>query len=342
MIQKTSPDSLPKFVNVHSLGKFAFCERAGTIAYEMEKEDTEDKENFPRLDYLPIFDLQALDERLKAISKELTMTIVVLVVVALLSLLLLFLIPVLGLGMLFVVWLIARKADLHAKDSREISRRLKEEKAAKAGALEIPLLTLRDLSWWTLAKAEEFNSIVPASEYASKRLGLTGKPARVASYRGVQIPIILHSEDLQVPKPYHVVRLAAYALLLEANSTGKESSCGFILNPNTMRLLAVPIGDKEKSEAKSLLQNSQNSLIATEQNTSPTAPPKSYCEECPYGRPRPIVRGVTENNRHGEISPIRVTGTKDFTKYHSLCGDRFDWAPPHKNLEMFEVKKGKE
>jgi hypothetical protein len=39
--------------------------------------------------------------------------------------------------------------------------------------------------------------------------------------------------------------------------------------------------------------------------------------------------GETESKKFGQKLTPRVVTAKDNRGYHSPCGDRFDWIPPH-------------
>ena len=70
-------------------------------------------------------------------------------------------------------------------------------------------------AWWSLLKKGNALSNDVNVEYRDEELGLCGRPFRIVSYAGTRIPVIAHHEELESPKPYHRVRLAAYALLIE-------------------------------------------------------------------------------------------------------------------------------
>ncbi len=320
------------FVSTHALGKFGFCQRAGILAFESGKPDDEDDwSGTPRLDYRTSFDVATLLQERRNAEDQFIRT----------SILTAFGLGILGvigtrIGLFFVAILsvilliLSRKAYLHAKDYFEFSKRLKRAEKADVARLGDPAAGKRRIDWWGLVKDEEFLSSTPMGKYVDSDLMLSGKPARIATFRGGRIPVILHFGELDAPKPYHQTRLGAYAVLIERGEVGRPVEWGIILNPGTMKGLAIPLSERDKTSAIEILERFQASLREVQVNgTDPLPAPESHCLHCPYGRPRRFRRGVTDTIRDGEAIDARVERGNDNVKYHSACGDRFDWIPPH-------------
>jgi hypothetical protein len=53
------------------------------------------------------------------------------------------------------------------------------------------------------------------------------------------------------------------------------------------------------------------------------------CHDCQLGRPRVYKKGITDKHLDGQKYPAHRTRGEDRTVYHSICGDRFGWVPPH-------------
>lgn len=338
-----------ELINVHALGKFEFCKRAGVIAIESSQSDEEDDwERTPRLDYLPLFAVALLDERLKESTSELKQARWPLLATALVTLLIgrfisftfaMFLIP--------VVLVLGRKTLLHFHDMREVYRMLRAKRNATESHLEDPNAGVRHIDWWNLMKAEEFSSVVPRGRKVSETLKLTGKPAGIATYRGKRIPVVLHHRELGKAKPYHLVRLAAYAMLIEedlkdvgANQKDIEVPWGIILNPRTMTGLAVPITDEARSHTKKRLAEFRTELQQVQNGTDPIAPDARFCEECPYGRPQIGPEGMVRKMLDGVKLPGSANRPKNANRYHSPCGDRFKWVPPHQRAIELRLRNG--
>lgn len=332
----------PEYINAHALGKFEFCERAGLIAFESQQsDDSDDWQRTPRLDYVPIFDIARLNEKLEESTHQLTQSGIfilgVLVVVAIVSWLIS---KTLGIFLSFAIVVLGRKAFLHFLDSREFSRFIKQYKAADVAQLVEPRAGVKRIDWWGLLKSDEFSSNKPEARFVSESLGLCGKPTQLATYRGRRIPVIVHFGELEKPKPYHLVRLAAYGLLIDENVGGAPVEWGIILNPTTMKGLAVPISPDSKSAIKKKVSSFRSLIQDSQSGSEPIAPPSSYCEECPYGRPRVHVKDVTETQRNGKKLPVYDKRANRGKRYHSPCGDRFQWVPPHELAVELGIREG--
>jgi hypothetical protein len=317
-------------INVHALGKFKFCPRAGVLAFESEISDEQDNEGTPRLDHLPLFDIDLMNKALKTANEQQLKSGLSLLALGM-GLLMFgsFLGPVLAFLLVSLLLILSRKTYLHWSDCRELTRRLALESTAEASKLGDPGAGVRQINWWGLAKDEEFQSVTPQARYVDRELRLAGKPPRLATYRGSRIPVIFYHGELDYPKPYHKIRLAAYSLLIEKNQRGDSVQWGIILDPSSMKGLAVPINETDKQEALDTLNEFRRDMIETRNGTAPVPPAASACTACPLGRPRKHVRGKTDTLKYGKKLPPRLNRGAGGRSTHSNCGDRFDWIPPH-------------
>lgn len=330
------------FVNVHSLGKFAFCHRAGVLAQE-QKEKDEDVEDAgtPRLNYLPQFEIELIREALDATKRHLWPTLIIL------SILLIVTWQAYSRGFLaisvlsaVIALLLFRKGLIHFEEWRELNRRIEQQDTARESHLGNPDAGPRQINWWGLLKNKDFQAAPAVNPLTDPELRLGGKPVRIANYRGSRIPVIVHHSELDEAKDYHVIRLAAYAMLLDRGiRRGEPVRWGIILHPKTMMGIAVPVTSGHKQQALETLDRFRKHLIEVENGTDPLPPPERYCHRCPYGRPRVFRRGLTETRIYGEaIKPQLIRGN-DRQNYHCPCGDRFRWTPPHEDAEGKGLKK---
>lgn len=77
-------------------------------------------------------------------------------------------------------------------------------------------------------------------------------------------------------------------------------------------------------------------LIEAVQTGNPHVnPPQSlsHCKGCQHGRPREYIQGRSETVLNGQPLPPRTAKGNDRKHYHSPCGDRFGWIPPHELAE---------
>ena len=331
----------PDLINVHALGKFKFCHRAGIIAHESKQvEDSDDWEEIPKLNYLPVFDIAKLDEILKETTKQLTQsTVALLVLISFLICLCYFGFLYLAICVMLPIFLFGRKAKIHYDECSEISRRLKDAKDARSAHLGDPSAGIRKISWWGLLNNGEFTANVPQASFQSISRGLAGKPARIVSHHQERIPVVLHQDEIEQPKDYHLIRLAAYSLLIEENQRGSVVKWGIVLNPTTMRGLAIPISEDLKKETEIQLASFKAGIFESNNGTDAVAPPESFCLSCPYGQPKPVKRSLSEFKLGDSSLPINVKRANNGKAYHSLCGDRFFWLPPHAQTIDLGIKK---
>jgi hypothetical protein len=319
-------------INVYSLGKYSFCPRAGVIAHESGRlEEDVEPELIPRLDYSLVFDVKLLNERLDAIKKQVVASAVGSLIVLVLALVAFWLHwGVIDLLLLFLGLVFLRKLYLHGMDLHEPKRRLKLYANAQVSRLGDPSAGPRTISWWGLCKDEHFTSSTPKDKSVCRDLGLAGKAARLGKHAEFVIPVILHHEDIEEAKSYQRVRLAAHAILIEANQVGAKVVWGIVLNPITMRGLAIPLGAQDRNYARQQLEEFRRCLQENNNGTDPPPPLRSRCTRCPHGRPRRYVRNQTETYSDGvRREPILNHHVTDKQSYHSPCGDRFAWVPPH-------------
>lgn len=340
-------DSGTPHINVFSLGKFEFCYRAGILAIESRMPDNSDQViGNPKLNHIPIFDTALMNRRREEAYSEIkinaSLGFAFGVVVFLLNT---YSFTVLAWMMGVFAVLLISKAFVHFQDYREIKKRLSMSNSAEVAKLGDTGAGFRTINWWALCKDEEFNPTTPVAAFVSHKLGLSGKPAQIATYRGMRIPVILHQDELDKAKSYHQVRLAAYALLIEENQKAKPTDWGIVLDPVTMRGIAVPINDNLRTDVINKLKRFKRQLAEVRNGTDP-APPSSdsVCRNCPHGSPRVyrlgvLNRGQTSTMRDGHPLPALAKRGNDGRKYHSACGDRFKWVPPHILAFERELKK---
>lgn len=330
-MENRDPKGLP-VINTHSLGKFEFCRRAGLIALASgDRDESDESGRTPRLDYLPRFDIDQmkslmgkLQDEMIRVGAPLSLGIVVLLLV----------------GHFFDPWLAgfiglaallpARLLYLYLSDYREIVRRILLEEDADVMEEEIDVsMGFQKFAWWSLLKEGNALSNDVNVEYRDEELGLCGRPFRIVSYAGTRIPVIVHHEELKSPKPYHRVRLAAYALLIEHAEDIEPVPWGIILEPHSMQAMAVRLGDEDKKHARKLVTNFQQVVGQLAFGTTPAEPEPSFCERCPYGRPRLYRAGRSDTKLYGKRLRPQISLDRGKRSYHSTCGDRFEWVPPH-------------
>jgi hypothetical protein len=123
--------------------------------------------------------------------------------------------------------------------------------------------------------------------------------------------------------------MAAYCHLVEM-CEGFGSPYGIVLWAGTYRAMSVPNTPQARRELHEQVVRAKEAIRAAEHRHKLPKPPsrKSLCERCPLGKPVAYVPGEGFS-RHGV--PLRVYKVQNdgMKFYHSHCGDRFRWVPPH-------------
>ena len=130
--------------------------------------------------------------------------------------------------------------------------------------------------------------------------------------------------------PQHRARIAAYCQLLE-ESEGGHSPYGVVLFGSGHDGLTVPnTAENRKSFADALRDVWKLMEDVQKGGLMPDIPkPASVCHDCPLGRSHAQRPGESETQLEGSVlQPYRTRG-EDNIPYHSICGDRFRWVPPH-------------
>jgi hypothetical protein len=324
---RTIPTEAP-WLGVHVLSEFTFCPRAGLITLGTERTDWGDDYWLrPNLDYQPAYALYELRRQMLA-SLAAAAGLGAAAGAVLAGCVVLFragsTMP-LAAGVLLL-------SVLMWAFSRRISRLL--ELSAQWGRIRsLPprepdpeAVSPQPVVWWELLRAGYDPVRLPeAIDAPASRLA--GRPWRVLRKGDLQIPVFrVVGEGPEKLYPKHAVRAAAYCALLE-QSAGTRSPYAIALFAGTYSGWTLPNSPEARAFLDQVLAAARAHL-APEMMIGPPTSPK-LCAGCPHGAPRPYRRGETETLLFG--SPVRPYGSagQDGRIYHSACGDRFGWTPPH-------------
>ena len=183
-----------------------------------------------------------------------------------------------------------------------------------------------------------FRSIKYQDALTDKDWMLSGRPWRVLRRGSLRIPVfrMLRGE----PKLYrqHYARMAAYCHLIEV-CEGAESPYGIILFGHTYEGVAVPNSPTTRAAFHDELVKARAVVRKSREDVSfPLAPRGSQCEHCPLGGPVFIGLERRSTRRDEEMLPVFPARGRDGRAYHSFCGDRFHWIPPHERAKEKELK----
>ena len=323
-------------IGVYALSQFAYCPRAGIITAEQADPEAENPAEIRRLDFQPQWSLIEVDNRLSQLVRTGWILIATVVGISLLTVMLLFLwpIPALILGLLsltFFSWKLARIA------AELFTLSILRHEVLSALPIEpvLPFTEPTPVNWWQMFQAG-FVSREYFDKLSDDEARLTGKPWRVMQRGTIRIPVCRVRSESRVVRNSHIVRVAAYCHLIEF-CTGLESPYGIVLWAGTFEGFAIPNSPKNRKLASRTIQSARRALLNAS-FTEPSPPRPHVCESCKIGFPKVYRRGHTETSIRGSTLPVFDSIGEDGRSYHSECGDRFCWIPPHERSEEKQLR----
>lgn len=319
-------------IGVHVLTEFVFCPRAGVIAFEEERDDPgEDMLESPRLDYLPDFSVRLIEEALQNTWNRIWRTLtfaspmgLVIFGVHMFGHSQLAVVLAIGLGgwLLYWLWQQLRVVVL-------LQRKLRAAATAVPDEPDSGLSEIQEVNWWSLLKAG-FAPLEYEDPHEDREWKLVGKPWRVLQKGPLRIPVFRKRYGEPELFPQHYARMAAYCHLLEV-CEGAESPYGVILFGDGYEGVTIPNSSVNRDTFEEGLRKARRIVESLEKdNLIPGKPDRPViCHDCPVGRPHSHRKGRSETVLRGKRIPPFLTLGEDKRIYHSRCGDRFGWVPPH-------------
>jgi hypothetical protein len=317
------------WIGVHVLGESVFCERAGLLEYEQQVEDEGEENSLPNLEFLAEWDERTLEQQLKlwigrakqhsgyAVGCALALVLSANFGPWWLTL------PPLA-GFLYSV-------SLMVKSVRNVFRRswrLRAAREAKPHEPDLESSSDQAVNWWGLLKAG-FQSQPYREPLRDPRWRLAGKPWRVLRRDSIRIPVfrIRRGRSTELFRK-HYARVAAYCHLME-KSEGGESPFGVILFPGTYDGVAIFNSPHSRKIFHNGLESARHFVqISESRGAVPAAPSAGRCSGCPWGKPFVDDGAHPTKSKGRELQAYCATGV-DGRGYHSQCGDRYRWVPPH-------------
>jgi hypothetical protein len=317
------------WIKVRTLGEFVFCPRAGILAAEKEGGEDEPDDDPIRLDFLPEYSLTVIEEQLalhlRALGSWGGRVAGVLIAIAV-AWFFGWKVAVV-IGAVVLLWLGRRlgqeiRAVLTLADSRRQAIAAEPKEPPENATSQTPV------NWWELLKAG-FDSIRVQESLRDEASKLAGRPWRVLRKGSLRIPVIKIGEDFYEGGRYwiyaqHEIRLAAYAHLLAA-CEGGEVPYGIVLFGNTYQGVAIPITAQLKENFLAKRAEFDRAMAAAKKGNPPDEPDAGCCSGCPFGKPEKVNTDLVQIQRE----KIHGRNGRDGKLYHSECGDRFEWIPPH-------------
>jgi len=335
-------------LGVHVLSEFKYCPRAAIITLEQQEQD--DGSEFvaaPALGGLPTHDIDRIREALAQIREELKRPICWNIGLGIAVLYLIMfgqILPallVLSLAGYFTGPALMRLlAAYHGLRKRLGVAEQAEDKPPKWEVRQV-----QSIRWWSLIRAG-FASAERPEAIVDQESRLAGKPWRVLQRGRKLMPVLrIHVEDEERDhrrqgrlRPQQFVRAAAYAYLMNRIERA-EADWVIILFGTSDEGIAIPIEHEHLELFRITLQSAREFLRAYRQD--PDFKPKparesAPCIRCPFGKPR---RSESESVFRGAAVVPFLTEAANGKLYHSTCGDRFRWIPPHERAETLGLTK---
>ena len=317
-------------LGVHVLSEFTFCPRAGLIAMGQEPDDRGDDYWLrPNLDFRPSFTFYEL--RLGILRESLLVATLMIVSGAVAGGCMVLHqgdnTVAFGAGVLLLVLLgwplirgVSRLLTLRAEWARIASLSPREPDPASTRPERVV--------WWELLRAG-FDPVRVPDSLVSPVLALAGRPWRVLRKGDLAIPVFrLESSEPGRLYPKHTVRAAAYCRLLE-QSAGASSPYAIALFAGTYEGWTIPITPGVEGYFDQVFAAARSSLSADVMFAPPED--RAICRRCPHGVPRVYRRGVSETSLFEALIRPHGASARSGIVYHSTCGDRFHWSPPHED-----------
>jgi hypothetical protein len=325
-------------MSVHAVSEYIFCPLAGLNAYLECREDFGCEPSILRLDYQPPYEVSKLRQRLEALARAIWQlsgaSAILLIIGALLA--------------VFVHWIFfvaAVAASIFIgrtfiKLLPEVWKLLAALRAARGAKAQEPNPDFPHdelVDWWSL-RAAGFESTPCTELLVDAELRLQGRPWRILSKGDLAIPAYVRTPRDEI-LPQQRARIAAYCHLIQKNQ-GANAPYGIILDQGTFTGTAIkPNQDDNRRWQQALrsLPSAAEDYLVHRRNPARPDPPH-ICRGCEHGRPRLLQLGKSTTKTMGsDVAPYQRRSPTNNRVYHSSCGDRFGWIPPHEKAESLQL-----
>lgn len=315
-------------LGVHELAAFAFCNRAGLLAFESKRVDDGNELGLARLDFSHCYEFDELRAQLSQLLNWIIWVSLGLLVALICRWIaqgtVLLLVTLLQLSLLCFLGQLGWKAYC-------CYRSLHRFETLPARSPDALSLEDEAVDWWCL-RADDFEAILPPSPFHDEQTNIIGKPWRLLRKGPLLIPVFRCRKPDNI-KTQHRLRVAAYCHLIEA-CEGSQSPYGIALDPRGYSGTAIKITDELRSLTSKHVAHARetiNRAVAAQRHDP--APPRNEdkCRNCPFGRAAHAETDLRVDVRGQNVETYPLTSPEG-KEFHSLCGDRFHWRPPHKTL----------
>jgi hypothetical protein len=330
-------------LGVYVLTEFAFCPRAGLCAFETKGDEPSDMPPLSFFSYDPLYRLHDIEIALEQAFKELLLySFAAFMAATGGALLWLFVDDLLGLavGVVGVLWLSVFVLQKSIRAFRLLRQR-REALAARDRVPDPDSTEIERIHWWDFLRAG-FTTEERHVELMDHELNFSGKPTRYLVHEKTNMVIPVWRMRRYKGQLYrqNFIRMAAYCHLV-LQSMGKETKCpyGVILFEHGFDGVAIPFTPERRDECLKVLEEARAIINRRRHRPNDADAPvnANLCKTCAYGKPKPLKPNESEHVCNGKsLRPVPAK-TPNEQYLHSLCGDRFDWLPPHEDVQRKDL-----
>lgn len=313
------------WLSVHAIAEYAFCPRAGLLAYENKRSDVDDEP--PAFDTLPAFEIQAIVNeiaRRRQFMFRWVYGLVIATAAAVIS------VPLrqywlLVLGPVVMAFVTYQMVDTLLKIF-ELYRRLNAAMQSRCAEPDPTSARMQPVNWFGMLHLG-FESQIMKEPLDDNEWRFDGRPWRVLRKGSLSIPVFRTRSPQDKPQEQHITKIMAYCHLSTVRF-GHECPYGIVLTGEDYSGFAIPNQRSNQTKFHDSLVELRQLAHAADAHSDGFIPIDEHkCSNCPLGKPRLVAFGQ-RIHRFGAPVPVnRSTGWKG-NDVHSDCGDRFEWKPP--------------
>ncbi len=325
-------------LGVFVLTEFVYCARAGLCAWETGHEEVD----MPARSYFffnPLYSLAEIEAALQRTVTELTWFMAGAAFSAALAAALAVLInPTIGLvAAVGVIWFLGF-AGLRGIRAAQLNHQRKQALAGKLREPDPNSPDVQPIHWWDFIRAGFVTQSVHDRLVDSER-NFSGRPDRFLRRGNTIIPVWRMPHYAGRLFPQNFIRMSAYCQLVQQSlGAGVECPYGITLFEHGWDGVAIPVTTQRKAELLEALRAAREIIEKSRRRHGPQPPSPSVCAHCPYGKPRIHVVNETEHVCDGKSLAVIPEVAANGRCYHSLCGDRFRWLPPHEDVAKKDLR----
>lgn len=311
------------WLSVHSIAEYVFCPRAGLIAHENQRVETDEP---PAFDTLPRFEIEAVEAELQRQMQYLFRYLWAIFLVAAISPFAVYLqqhgfLVLIGVAMLFITWqCLSILSVVHELQHRK--KILLESKCIEPNPYS---KDMQPINWFGLLNLG-FQSQTLQDSLEDAIWNFRGKPWRLLIRGDLIVPVFKTRSKTESPSHPQITKIMAYCRLVSVHFKC-DCSYGVIITNEDYSGFAVPNDGYYRKRFHDGLVDLRNLAQATHYGKDTEVDYQSHkCHGCHLGRPRLVTLGQRVVRNGAPVTP-----NQDFEGMHSDCGDRFEWCPPYRH-----------